>query len=71
MRQKIRSHHRTQPPAPVDPTPIDLGDTSRHLALFEVGNGFQHGVIEILLALLAALFFLPARSVLRSRSRKR
>ena len=27
-------------------TPIDPADTARQLALFETGNGLQHGVVE-------------------------
>jgi hypothetical protein len=71
MRQKIRRSRRVQASAPLERTPIDLGDTSRQIALFEVGNGLQHGVLDILVALAAALFLLPARSLLRLRSRDR
>ena len=71
MRQKIRTHHPAPAPAPVDPIPIDLGETARHIALFETGNGMQNGVLDILFALAAALFFLPARSLLRSLTRDR
>ncbi len=40
-------------------------------ALFETGNGWQHGVIEILVALLAAFMFVPLRPLLpRSRDRR-
>ena len=71
MRQKIRTRHRIEPSAPADATPIDLGDTARQIAVFETGNGLQNGVIDVLLALAAALFFLPARSLLRSLVRGR
>ena len=71
MRQKFRTRHRVETPAQGDPTPIDLGDTARQVALFETGNGLQHGVIEILVALTAALLWLPLRSFLRSGSRDR
>ena len=71
MRQKIRRPRRVQTSSQVDPTPIDLGETARQIALFETGNGLQNGVIDILFALAAALFFLPARSLLRSRTRRR
>jgi hypothetical protein len=71
MRQKIRRPRRAETSAPVDPSPIDLGDTARQIALFETGNGLQNGVIDVLFALAAALFFLPARSFLRSLVRGR
>jgi hypothetical protein len=71
MRQKIRRPRRAQVSTPHDRTPIDLGDTSRQIALFEVGNGLQHGVLDILVALAAALILLPARSLLRFRTRDR
>jgi len=51
--------------------PIDLGDTARQIGLFETGNGWQHGVIEIGIALLAALILVPLRSFLRSGSDRR
>jgi hypothetical protein len=71
MRQKVRRPRRGQVSAPVDRTPIDMGDTSRQIALFEVGNGLQRGVLDIRVALAAALILLPARSLLRFRSRDR
>jgi len=71
MRQKIRNRHPAPAPAPADPTPIDLGDTARQIALFETGNGMQNGVIDILIALAAALFFLPMCTALRPRKRDR
>ncbi len=60
MRQKLRNR---RPAASIqdDPSPIDLSDTARRLALFETGIGWQHGVIEILVALLAAVMFVPLR----------
>jgi len=45
--------------------------TPRQLALFEAGNGWQHGVIEILIALLAAMMFVPLGPFLRSGSKDR
>ena len=73
MRQKLRRRRRAEPAVRVhgDSTPIDLGDTARQLALFEAGNGWQHGVIEILIALLAAVMLVPLRPFLRSGSRDR
>ena len=71
MRQKLRNRRRPEAPVQGDPTPIDVGDTTRQLALFETGNGWQHGVIEIVVALLAAFMFVPLRSFLRSGSRDR
>jgi len=68
MRQKFRTRHRAETPVRGDPTPIDLGDTARQIALFETGNGWQHGVISILVALIAALLWLPLRAILRSGS---
>jgi len=73
MRQKLRNRGRAEPPVRVhgDSAPVDLGDTVRQLALFEAGNGWQHGLIEILIALLAATMFVPLRPFLRSGSRDR
>ena len=70
MRQKLRNRH---PATSIkdDPTPLDLSDTARQLALFETGIGWQHGVIEILVALLAAFMFVPLRPFLPSRLRDR
>ena len=58
-------------PVEGDRTPIDPADTARQLALFETGNGLQHGVLGVLMALIAALLWLPIRSFLRSGSRDR
>jgi hypothetical protein len=69
MRQKFRTRVRVETPVQGEPTPIDLGDTARQIGLFETGNGWQHGVISILVALIAALLWLPLRSFLRSGSR--
>jgi len=66
VRQKLRNRHRPETSAHDDPTPIDMGDTARQLGLFETGNGWQHGVIQILIVLLAAFVFVPIRSFLRS-----
>jgi len=71
MRQKLRSRRRAEPPVPTDPIPIDLGDTARQIALFETGNGLQHGVIDILIALVAAVMAVLLRAFLRSGSRDR
>ena len=71
MRQKLRNRRRAATPVHAEPTPIDLNDTARQLALFETGNGWQHGVIEILVALLAAFMLVPLRPFLRSRLRDR
>lgn len=57
-------------PVKGDHTPFDPADTARQLALFETGNGWQHGVFEIVLALLAAAVFVPLRSFLRSGDRR-
>jgi hypothetical protein len=71
MRQKTRLSLRAKRPVQGDHTPIDPADTARQLALFETGIGWQHGVIDILVALIAALLWLPLRSFLRSGSRGR
>jgi len=68
MRQKTRLSRRSLGPVEGDHTPIDPAHTARQLALFETGNGLQHGVVEIVLALLAAAIFVPLRSFLRSGS---
>jgi hypothetical protein len=54
-----------------DHTPLDPADSARQIALFENGIGWQHGVIDILIALVAALLWLPLRSFLRSGRRDR
>jgi len=71
MRQKFRNRRRAETLAPADPTPIDLGDTARQIALFETGNGLQHGVLEVLIALIAAVTALLLRAFVRSGSRDR
>jgi hypothetical protein len=71
MRQKKRLSRRPTSPVEGDRTSIDPADTARQLALFETGNGWQHGVVEIALALLTAAIFVPLRSFLRSGSRDR
>jgi hypothetical protein len=71
MRQKMLLSRRPMSPVEADHTPIDPADTARQLALFETGNGWQHGVFEIALALLAAAMFVPLRSFLGSGSRDR
>jgi hypothetical protein len=69
MRQKLRSRRLAEAPVDPDSVPIDLGETARHLALFEAGNGWQHGVIEIIVALTSALLLVPLRPFLQSRRR--
>ena len=71
MRQKTRLSLRPNGPVEGDHTPIDPVDTARQLALFETGVGWQHGVLGVLIALIAALLWLPLRSFLRSGSRDR
>ncbi len=71
MRQKTRVSLRMKRPVPGDRTPIDPADTGRQIALFETGIGWQHGVLDILVALIAALLWLPLRSFLRSGSKDR
>jgi len=71
MRQKTRLSLRAKRPVQNDPTPIDPADTARQLALFETGNGWQHGVIDVVVALIVALLWLPVRSFLRSGSKTR
>ena len=71
MRQKTGPRRQVATQVEGSPTPIDPADTARHLALFETGNGLQHGVVEIVLAVLAAVLLVPLRSFLRSGSRGR
>ena len=71
VRQKTRLSLRTQKPARGDHTPIDPADTARQLALFETGNGWQHGVLAVLVALIITVLWLPLRSFLRSGSTDR
>jgi hypothetical protein len=71
VRQKRRDRHPAERPVHSDATPIDLGDTTRQIALFETGNGMQQGPIEIVVALLTALLLVPLRSFLRSGSKNR
>ena len=71
MRQKRPTRRPTVPSAANDSIPIDPGATARQIGLFETGNGGQHGVISIPIALGAASLWLPLRSFLRSGSRDR
>jgi hypothetical protein len=71
MRQTRRTRRPPAPQIPDDSIPIDLGATVRQIGLFETGIGWQHGVLDILVALGAALLWLPVRSFLRSGSRDR
>ena len=71
MRQKIRHSPRAKTPVQGDRPPIDPADTARQIGLFENGIGWQHGIIDILIALVAAVLWLPLRSFLRSGSRDR
>jgi len=71
MRQKTRASLRPNSPVEGDHTPIDPVDTARQLAAFETGIGWQHGVLEVLIALAGALLWQPLRSFLRSGSRDR
>jgi len=68
MRQKRRTRRPMTPSIPDDPTPIDLGATARQIGLVETGNGWQHGVIEILFALGAVLLLLPLGAFRRRRA---
>ena len=69
MRQKRRTRRPMTPSIPDDPTPIDLGATARQIGLVETGNGWQHGVIDILFALGAVLLVLPLGAFRRRRVR--
>ena len=71
MRQKLRRRRPTEPSAQGSSTPLDLGETARQVGLFETGNGLPNGVVEIGLALLAAMILVPLRSFLRSGSNRR
>ena len=71
MRKKIRTRRRAEAKVEGECSPIDMGDTARQLGLFETANGWQHGFIGILVALIAALLWLPLRSFLRSGFRDR
>ena len=71
MRQKTRLGRRAKRTVEGDHTAVDPADTARQIALFETGIGWQHGLIDILIALIAALLLLPLRSFLRSGSRDR
>jgi hypothetical protein len=70
MRQKL-TDDRAMASVPDDSIPIDMGDAARQLALFESGIGWQHGVIEILVALLAASMFVLRYPFVRSGSKDR
>jgi len=65
MRPKRRTRRPMTPTIPDDSIPIDLGATARQISLFETGNGWQHGVIGVLVALGAALGFVPLGVFLR------
>jgi hypothetical protein len=71
MRQKFRTRHRVETPVQGDSTPIDLGATARQIGLFETSIGWQHGFIDILVALGAALMLLPLGAFLRRNVRDR
>ena len=71
MRQKFRSRHRLEAPVQGDASSIDLGATARQIGLFETGIGWQHGFIDILVALGAALMLLPIGAFLRRNGRDR
>jgi hypothetical protein len=71
MRQKLRNRHRAKTPVHADPTPITVGDASRQLALSETGDGWQHRVIEIVVALTSVLLMVPLRPFLGSGSKDR
>jgi hypothetical protein len=71
MRQKLRGRRPAETRAEGPTPPIDLGDTARQVALFETGNGWQHGFIEIGIAILAAIVLIPLRSFLRSGTDRR
>jgi hypothetical protein len=71
MRQKIRSRDRLDPPVKGDPAPIDLSATARQIGLFETSIGWQHGFIDILVALGAALMLLPLGGSIRHKGRDR
>ena len=69
MRQKRRPRHPMAPSNPDDPIPVDLGAAARQIGLLETGNGWQHGVIDILFALGAVLLVLPLGAFRRRRVR--
>lgn len=71
MRQKVTDRRRSKSSGRMEATPTDAGDTARQIALFETGNGWQHGLIEIFIALTGALLLMPLRPFLRSRPRDR
>ena len=81
MRAKRRSQRPTTPATADDwgaddsgaddSSPIDLGATARQIGLFETSIGWQHGFIDILVALGAALMLLPLGAFLRRIGRDR
>jgi hypothetical protein len=71
MRQRGRTRRPTAPSAADESIPSDLGSTARQIGLFETANGWPYGVLSILVALGAALLWLPLRAFLRSGSRDR
>ena len=68
MRQKRRTRRPMTPSIPDHHTPNDPGATARQIGLVETGNGWQHGVIEILFALGAVLLLLPLGAFRRRRA---
>lgn len=81
MRDKRRTRRPTTPTNPDESgaddsgadesSPIDLGATARQIGLFETSIGWQHGFIDILVALGAALMLLPVGAFLRRNGRDR
>ncbi len=70
MRQKRRVFRPKASSLPDDPILVDLGATARQIGLFETGNGWQHGIIDIFFALGAALLLLPPGVYRRRRARR-
>ena len=69
MRQKRRAYRPKPSSIPEDVTPVDLGATARQVGLFETGNGWQHGIIDIFFALGAVLLLLPLGAYRRRMAR--
>ena len=70
MRRKRRVFRPKAPSLPDDPIRIDRDPTARQVGLFETGNGWKHGIIDIFFALGVVLLLLPLGAYRRRRARR-